>query len=423
MNTTPVNFRLSSPKTQLSARKLAARLWHFRVLPEASKVHSNKLIVRERKLIRDSVISLLLSQLLRSQTSIRKLDTEIKSSKKKLHKTRSMLERETRSRQRMESFNAKLLRDIAQTKLYAKQIMVHYEEEKRERKLLEELCNELALRIIEDKAKLEGLQRYSMKICEEMEEERNMFQMAELWREESIQMKLVDAKLALEDKYNQMIHLIAHLQSFLGSRDGEGEPNTMDLRDMQFIKQVAESFNFKDFTKSNDVFSIYQDLRKGKVNERVIEPDYPINPSSTVHIVCLDEDCQKNNNSVLHQSSTSSDLESVTDFCSSTQGRGTSLDNVKNLLGSEERQPNSEEPTFDKCEKGLATSSIQTEGGFRQWEGNFAEYSVNPHITRGMKGCIEWPRGIPRSNSRVVPLEERVRKQKSQLQHILKPQA
>ncbi|KAJ1391246.1 hypothetical protein SESBI_36811 [Sesbania bispinosa] len=271
--------------THLSARKLAAGLWHLRFLEVSSSFHfsnslfqiesssppclkcskeevtisgpalseatdsdvfaSRKLVTDQRKLIDgDSLVAALLPQLLRAQTCINKLKAEHRSSKKKLqqfvHKLeeekvlwkrrernkvqatvdelKDKLARKRRSRVRMELLNTKLVHELAECKLHAKQIMINYEEENTERELVVEVCKELAMQIGEDKAKLQGLQRHFIKIREQVEEERNMFQMAELWREESIQMKLVDAKFALKDKYNQMIQLIAYLQAFLRSK-------------------------------------------------------------------------------------------------------------------------------------------------------------------------------------------------------------
>ncbi|XP_020228389.1 uncharacterized protein LOC109809473 [Cajanus cajan] len=410
-NTSPVNFRRASPVTRISARKLAARLWHLRFFKLSSKPKlqsSPPRVKRDSNVLRDSVVSLLLSELLRAQTSLNNLKAQHKSFRKEhlLWKRRQLkkndaviealkdkLARERRSRERMESLNAKLAHDLAQA-------MLNYVQEKRKRQLTEQVCNQLAMQIGEDKAKLQGLQRYSIRIRQEMEQERNMFHMAELWREESIQMKLLDAKLALEDKFNQMIHL---------------------------FKQATDSC---DFTKSNDVLSVFEELEEKLIQ---VEPYYPsnnnlIDPSSTVHIVNLDEDYCLNNNPVLHQSTISINEAE----CCENAGDGCykHCDSVA--------QQNLEGPRFGECEGRVATSSGMSggigstfmckgscESGFRQWEllgqGNFAD-TVNPHITRGIKGCIEWPRGIPKINAKVIPLEERVRRQKSQLQHILKPQ-
>ncbi|TVU40130.1 hypothetical protein EJB05_13580, partial [Eragrostis curvula] len=59
------------------------------------------------------------------------------------------------------------------------------------------------------------LRRECLRLCEEMEEERRMLQMAEVWHEERVQMKLSDARLALEGKYAQLDRLQAEMEAFL----------------------------------------------------------------------------------------------------------------------------------------------------------------------------------------------------------------
>ncbi|KAL2339179.1 hypothetical protein Fmac_013625 [Flemingia macrophylla] len=366
------------PKTRISARKLGARLWLFNFynLPYSPntkpKLPSSPppVMLRQRKSVADSV---LLSQLLRAQTSINNLKAQLKSFRKENLLWKDKFARERRRRQ-------KLAHDLAHAKLYAKQFFVNLLQQKNKTHAIEQVCNELVLQIGQDKAMLRGLQRYCTRIRQEMEQERNMFHLAELWREESIQMKLLDAKLALQD----MIHL---------------------------FKQATQLSC--DITKSNDVFSVFQE-RLIQVQPHHPSHDNPIVPSSTVRIIGFDDDCSQNNiNPVLHQSTPS--INEADDGCYNHS------DSVA--------QRSSEDPWFGECEGRVATSSVKSGGigsTFRQWEflerqGNFAD-SVNPHITRGMKGCIEWPRGIPKINAKVIPLEERVRRQKSELQHILKPQ-
>ncbi|KAG2256859.1 hypothetical protein Bca4012_093944 [Brassica carinata] len=60
----------------------------------------------------------------------------------------------------------------------------------RERDTLEKVCEELVTRIDELKAE-------TRRIWDEMEEERRMLQMAEMWREEKVRVRLRDAKLSL----------------------------------------------------------------------------------------------------------------------------------------------------------------------------------------------------------------------------------
>ena len=80
---------------------------------------------------------------------------------------------------------------------------------------MEEACSELTREVEEDQAEVELLRRECLRMREEMEEERRMLQMAEVWREERVQMKLSDAKLALEAKYAQLAHLQAEMEAFL----------------------------------------------------------------------------------------------------------------------------------------------------------------------------------------------------------------
>ena len=119
---------------------------------EVTRRDSRKLL-GETKLIGGE--SLLLSELLRAQTCINRLNAEkLLWKRRELKKNQSMLEdlkdklaRERTSRERMESMNAKLVLELAQAKLYAKQFMVYYKEEKRKREIIEQVCNELAMQI------------------------------------------------------------------------------------------------------------------------------------------------------------------------------------------------------------------------------------------------------------------------------------
>ncbi|CAI9759123.1 unnamed protein product [Fraxinus pennsylvanica] len=109
------------------------------------------------------------------------------------------------------------------------------------RELIEEVCDELAKEIGEDKAEVGAVRRESMKFLEEVEEERKMLQMAEVWHEERVQMKLVDVKVMLEEKYSQMNMLIAELESFLNSQSSN--PNAGEMKKAGFLRQAAASVN------------------------------------------------------------------------------------------------------------------------------------------------------------------------------------
>ncbi|PAN09179.1 hypothetical protein PAHAL_2G001900 [Panicum hallii] len=147
------------------------------------------------------------------------------------------LSAERAHRRQLEQANAKLMRDLAEARSSAKQQAQSYEMERKARELMEEACSELTREVEEDQAEVELLRRECLRMREEMEEERRMLQMAEVWREERVQMKLSDAKLALETKYAQLSHLQAEMEAFLRSKDSSCQSSTM--REARFISDAA----------------------------------------------------------------------------------------------------------------------------------------------------------------------------------------
>ncbi|CAJ1962578.1 unnamed protein product [Sphenostylis stenocarpa] len=422
---------------------------------------------------------------------------ECKKIESVLDDLKDKLSREKKSRERMELFNAKLVHELAKTKLSSKQYMTNYRKEKKERKMIEEVCNELAMQVREDTAKLERLLSDSVKICKEVEEEREMMEMAELWREERVQMKLADAQFLLEDKYNLMVQLIDFLQEFLRSRGAEID--TTELEDAQLIKQVVESVSIKrivelsyDFSKSDVTFSTFEELiNKDNTEEGMTKPgSYTTftSPLSNRHTESLDEEVL--NKSPKHHTSPSSEYNIGLQLTNSLEAIGyiedqkfssmaqrgdiysVHLNQDKNILGSEaecsqkacleslkagvngvcsasvgslkrkafvttkqlrsclnggktissskcsqhkrvgdgwhkQKECNHSLP-ISPTQNAATTSQCQGsfEGSFQHSElleqGNSAYSNMNPHILRGMRGCTEWPRGIPKSNFNVT---------------------
>lgn len=195
------------------------------------------------------------------------------------------LNREKKARQRVEMINSKLVNELADAKLSVKRFMQDYEKERKERSLVEEVCDELAKEIGEDKARIEALKRETMKFREEVDEERRMLQMAEVWREERVQMKLVDAKVALEEKYSQMRNLIADLEDFLRSRSTN--PDVSEMKKALLLREAAASVNIQDVTEfvyepsnPDDIFSVFEDVNFGESNEREIGQCAAYSPAS-----------------------------------------------------------------------------------------------------------------------------------------------
>ncbi|XP_034895003.1 protein BRANCHLESS TRICHOME [Populus alba] len=89
------------------------------------------------------------------------------------------LEYERKARKKLETMSKRLAKELA--------------EERRGREALERVCEELAREISCDKEEIDHMKR-------EMEEERKMLRMAEVLREERVQMKLAEARMLFEEK-------------------------------------------------------------------------------------------------------------------------------------------------------------------------------------------------------------------------------
>lgn len=472
-----------------------------------------------------SVVSALEAELKQAQARIQELETERRSSKKKLEhflkkvseeratwrsreheKIRAFIDdikaelsRERKNRQRLEIVNSKLVNELADVKVSAKRYMQDYEKERKARELIEEVCDELAKEIGEDKAEVEALKRESMKLREEVDEERKMLQMAEVWREERVQMKLVDAKVALEEKYSQMNNLVANLETFLRSRSVT--PDMKEMREAESFVQAAASVHIqdiKDFTyeppNPDDIFSVFEDVNFGEPNEREIEPCVAYSPAShaskihtvspEVNVINKDSNHRHSDTFVLQNGDieedesgweTVSHLEDQGSSCSpdgsapsvnknhrdsNVSGSGTEweenacdetpITEISELCSMPTRQlkkvssiarlwrsyPNNGDnykiisvDGMNRLSNGRKSSGSMVspdrgsgKGGLSppdlagQWS---SPESVNPHITRGMKGCIEWPRG-QKNSLKAKLLEARMESQKVQLRHVLK---
>lgn len=250
-----------------------------------------------------SLISALERELEQARARIEDLESERRISKKKLEhflkklseekaawcsreheKVRAIIDdmksdmnRERKNRQRLEIVNSKLVNDLSEAKLLGKRYMQDYEKERKARELIEEVCDELAKEIGEDKAEVDLLRRDCLKLREEIEDERRMLQMAEVWREERVQMKLIDAKVALGEKYSQMNYLIGALEKFLWSKGV-----TLDVRETreaEMFRQASSAINSQDIkelftyepSNPDDVFAVFEEMAIAESHEREIE--------------------------------------------------------------------------------------------------------------------------------------------------------
>ncbi|CBI34596.3 unnamed protein product, partial [Vitis vinifera] len=107
------------------------------------------------------------------------MDSELDIARAQIIELKAELEFERKARKKVESMNKRLAKDL--------------NEERRGREAMERVCEVLAKEISSDKAEISWMKR-------EIEEERKMLRMAEVLREERVQMKLADAKFLLEEK-------------------------------------------------------------------------------------------------------------------------------------------------------------------------------------------------------------------------------
>uniref|UniRef100_A0A7N0V6T2 Uncharacterized protein n=1 Tax=Kalanchoe fedtschenkoi TaxID=63787 RepID=A0A7N0V6T2_KALFE len=133
------------------------------------------------------------------------------------------LEGERRLRRRFENLNKKLGAELANLKGLLEKAKEELESEKRTRHILEQVCDELAGNIGEDKAQLEQLKIESEKALEEVEKEREMLRLADLLREERVQMKLSEAKHQFEEKNAAVVKLKRELETLLKPRKTKGK--------------------------------------------------------------------------------------------------------------------------------------------------------------------------------------------------------
>ncbi|KAB2060392.1 hypothetical protein ES319_A10G013800v1 [Gossypium barbadense] len=356
------NFSGGGHVVELSARKLAAGLWwlrslrygigggfstrrrssdrshfgHSKSLKEGASRCSKASIeayyfTSHMRLLEDQVktmsfVSALQAELVQARLYIHDLEYEVRSSRNRvkylarklgverrsrenkehdkifalIDDLKVQLSRERKKLQKMDVINSQLVNELAEAKLSAMQSVQKHKDERRTRKLLEEVCHELARKIGESEAEVEAMRIEMMEIREEVEEERNMLQVAEVLREERVQMKLFDAKLALESKYSQLNKLITVLETFLRSRS-----TSLDIRELkkaELIEQAVKAVsiqNMEEFSYeplgSCDIFSIFEELQQVEVCKREIETwfnysltgdisDYhPVSPQENYH--------------------------------------------------------------------------------------------------------------------------------------------
>ena len=121
---------------------------------------------------------------------------------------------------------------------------------------MQQICDELARGIGEDRAVVEKLKRESAKVREEVEKEREMLQLADVLREERVQMKLSEAKYQFEEKNAVLEKLRSELEGILRTKEEEEEengdvnPEFKKLKDLESYLSTA-CWEFQNPEKEN----------------------------------------------------------------------------------------------------------------------------------------------------------------------------
>ncbi|KAF8697173.1 hypothetical protein HU200_036172 [Digitaria exilis] len=148
----------------------------------------------------------------------------------------SELDTEKKSRKKAEKANKKLSVALANTEASLQAATKELERERKSRGRVEKICSELIRGIDEDKAEVEALKRETEKAQEELQKEREMLQLADEWREQRVQMKLLEARLQFEEKNAAVNQLRDELQAYLYTRE-EQEPTNDPMQ----LSQASEN--------------------------------------------------------------------------------------------------------------------------------------------------------------------------------------
>ncbi|THU50398.1 hypothetical protein C4D60_Mb06t19800 [Musa balbisiana] len=523
---------------------------------EVYRFYSHLKLLEDQELNTVSIVSSLRTELKSAHAHINELENERRSAKKKLdqflkrlaeekaswrsrehEKVRAIIEgmkadldRERKKRQKIEIVHNKLVNELAEAKLTAKRLLQDYEKECKSRELVEEVCDELAKEIGEDKTEIESLRLEALKIREEVEEEKRMLQMAEVWREERVQMKLIDAKLMLEEKYSQLRDLIMELEVFLAAETTE-DLDVALMREAELLREKANSVNIDEIKElsyqpppaSEDIYAVFEELQPvQETNERYIQPCGGHSPRShasktdtaspetdvflehptkqhtrelvdsnddvdddsdwetmshpeeqgssntldgsepSVNGYCKEsnasaseadwkEDGMRNNrlnNEIIEVCSTNTkSRKKVSSIC--RLWRSAAHDNVEDLKktsaevkpgrlsdgrisngtissnNGEEYKKLSVEHMNGRLSNGrISNVTLSPDIGLDEVGLSLGQWSspdsLNHHINRGMKGCIEWPRGNQKHSLKSKLMEARLESQRVQLRHVLK---
>ncbi|KAL7154119.1 hypothetical protein ABFS83_04G213300 [Erythranthe nasuta] len=269
------------------------------------------------------------------------------------------METERKLRRQSERLSKKLGKELAETK-------ASLEAEKRAREILEQVCDELARGIGEDRAEVEEMKRQSEKAREEVEKEREMLQLADVIREERVQMKLSEAKYEFEEKNALVDHLRNELEEYLKSKRGNKEERVLDDDCSPSYDKIKELEKYLRETLPGPASGPYGEVVDDDVDDDEDDDD--------------DEDEDDDDDSDLHS------IELNMDATSKSFGwsDGVKKESKRNSV---DRGSKVRKPVLEKVKKpNVSLSEVRLEGGV-EWEfttNNNKEDSLDVFDRRGV---------------------------------------
>ncbi|XP_020196650.1 uncharacterized protein [Aegilops tauschii subsp. strangulata] len=140
------------------------------------------------------------------------------------------LDKEKKSRRRAERAKEKLGAALADAESSLRAASKELERERKCRGKVEKMCGELVRGIGEDRAEVEALKREAEDAQRELEKEREMLHLADEWREQRVQMKLLEARLQFEEKNSALTQLHDELQACLDAKKGQAPEKTDQMQ-------------------------------------------------------------------------------------------------------------------------------------------------------------------------------------------------
>ncbi|KAL3518589.1 hypothetical protein ACH5RR_021178 [Cinchona calisaya] len=258
---------LGALTTSKDLLKVLNHIWRLEEQPPSSlsllsalKVELERAFIQVNKLIHDQKSSQHEMEFLLQCFEEEKATWKMKEKERMRSAIKSVageLQIEKKLKHQTERLNKKLGRELADTKTALLRANKELESEKRAREILEQVCDELARGVGEDRATVEEFKRESAKVREEVEKEREMLHLADVLREERVQMKLLEAKYQFEEKNAVVDELKTELEAYLRTKVDEeqeaGSPNYERIKELErYLRETLPVSSQYQHQEKND---------------------------------------------------------------------------------------------------------------------------------------------------------------------------